>query len=54
VVATIVSLESGEKALFWESAWLNAMRPKDIAPKIFVIIKKKKMLGEGGIGDKAL
>jgi hypothetical protein len=42
VVATILSLESGEKALFWESAWLNAMRPKDIAPKIFIIIKKRK------------
>ena len=39
--ATTVSVGNGCKAKFWESSWLNGMRPKDIAPKIFDLSKKK-------------
>lgn len=29
------------KACFWNSSWLDGVRPKDIAPRIFDISKKK-------------
>jgi hypothetical protein len=34
VVAMTVMIGNKEKAIFWESSWLNRMRPKDSAPKI--------------------
>jgi hypothetical protein len=40
--ATVVNIGNGEKALFWESAWLNGMRPKDWAPKLFDIARRRK------------
>ena len=40
--ATTVTIGNGEKAIFWESAWLNGRRPKDIAPLIFDVAKKRK------------
>ena len=43
--STIVTVGDGKKAKFWESSWLNGLRPKDIAPKIFEISKKEGMLG---------
>jgi hypothetical protein len=40
--ATTVTIGNGDKAIFWESTWLNGMHPKDIAPKIFEIAKRRK------------
>ena len=37
-----MTIGNGEKALFWEDALLNGIRPKDIAPLIFDLSKKKK------------
>jgi hypothetical protein len=42
--ATKVTIGNGKRALFWELSWLDGMRPKDIAPLIFDISKKKKCL----------
>ena len=42
VAATKVNIGNGEKAIFWEPSWFDGMRPKDIAPLIFDIAKKKK------------
>ena len=39
--ATKVTSGDGQKASFWESPWLEGFRPKDIAPKIFEISRKK-------------
>lgn len=38
---TKVAIGDGQKASFWESPWLEGFRPKDIAPKIFEISRKK-------------
>lgn len=40
-VLTEVKIGDGQKASFWESSWLQGVRPKDIAPKIFDISRKK-------------
>jgi hypothetical protein len=40
--ATKVTIRNGEKASFGESSWLDGMCPKDIAPKIFEIARKRK------------
>ena len=40
-VLTEVKIGDGQKASFWESSWLQGVRPKDIAPKIFDISCKK-------------
>lgn len=39
--ASKVQVGDGLRASFWESAWLDGIRPKDIAPKIYDISKKK-------------
>ena len=41
--ATTVSIGDGRKAKYWQSAWLGAKRPKEIAPLIFNISKMKNM-----------
>jgi mannosylglycoprotein endo-beta-mannosidase len=41
--ATKVTIGSGKKAIFWDSSWLNGLRPRDVAPLIFDISKKKKI-----------
>ncbi|XP_073360287.1 uncharacterized protein [Aegilops tauschii subsp. strangulata] len=41
---TTVTIGDGKKAKFWESSWLNGLRPKDVAPKIFEISKRKACL----------
>jgi hypothetical protein len=50
-----VTVGNGEKATYWDSAWLQGMRPKDIHPKIYEIAKKKectvKMTLENGFLD---
>jgi hypothetical protein len=43
-VATKVKVGDGRRALFWESSWLEGKRPKDIAPLIYDISKKKNCL----------
>ena len=40
--ATVVTIGNGEKACFWDSAWLHGRRPKDIAPLILGLSRKKK------------
>jgi hypothetical protein len=39
--ATKVSIGNGKKALFWEATWLDGRCPKDIAPLIFKVSKRK-------------
>jgi hypothetical protein len=39
--AITVTIGNGKKAKFWESSWLNGMHPKDIAPKIFELAKRR-------------
>ena len=39
--ATTITIGDGQKAPFWESAWLHGLRPKDVAPLIYTISKKK-------------
>ena len=36
----MVLVGDGLRATFWESAWLDGIRPKDIAPKIYIFNKK--------------
>jgi hypothetical protein len=38
---TTISLGNGRKTPFWHAPWLNGLMPKDIAPKIFEICKRK-------------
>ena len=38
---TTVIIGDGKMAKFWESSWMNGVRPKGIARKIFEISKKK-------------
>jgi hypothetical protein len=40
--ATTISISNGKIAPFWDSPWLEGDKPKDIAPLIFEISKKKK------------
>jgi hypothetical protein len=42
LAATNVTIGNGKKALFWDASWINGMRPKDIAPLIFDLSKRKK------------
>ena len=44
VAATRVTVGDENTAKFWESPWLDGLRPKDIAPKIFELSKKKTCL----------
>ena len=39
--ATKVQVGDGMRAKFWESPWLDGIRPKDIASKIYDLSKKK-------------
>uniref|UniRef100_A0A453PZ75 Reverse transcriptase zinc-binding domain-containing protein n=1 Tax=Aegilops tauschii subsp. strangulata TaxID=200361 RepID=A0A453PZ75_AEGTS len=39
--ATRVCIGDGKTAKFWESSWLDDLRPRDITPKIFEISKRK-------------
>jgi hypothetical protein len=38
---TTLTLGNGRKAPFWHAPWLQGARPRDIAPKIFKICKRK-------------
>jgi hypothetical protein len=39
--ATTITLGNGRKTHIWQVAWLEGKMPKDIAPKIFEICKRK-------------
>lgn len=39
--ATTLTIGSGAKAKFWESAWLQGVRLKDLAPLVFSTSRKK-------------
>ena len=38
---TTIQIGSGAKTSFWHSAWIQGRRPKDIAPAVFNISKRK-------------
>jgi hypothetical protein len=40
---------NGETTLFWHTPWLDGHKPKDIAPSIFKISKKKSFLVHKGL-----
>ncbi len=39
--ATTITIGDGAKASFWDSAWLEGRRLKDVAPLIYAASKKK-------------
>jgi len=39
--ATTITVGNGERISFWENAWLHGRRPRDIAPAVYNISKKK-------------
>lgn len=39
--STSITIGNGARAPFWESPWLNGRKPKDIAPLIFDVSKRK-------------
>jgi len=41
--ATRMTIGNGKKGSFWESSWLDGLRPKDVAPQIFELSKKKNV-----------
>lgn len=46
--ATKITVGDGNTARFWDSAWLDGQRPKDIMPLVYAISKKRgKSLREG-------
>jgi hypothetical protein len=49
--ATKVTIGDGNKALFWEAAWIDGMRPKDFAPLLFARSKKKKCTVHKALGN---
>jgi hypothetical protein len=40
--ATSIVLGNGRKTPFWHAPWLDGRMPKDIAPKIYDLCKRKK------------
>uniref|UniRef100_M8BAT1 Eukaryotic peptide chain release factor subunit 1-3 n=1 Tax=Aegilops tauschii TaxID=37682 RepID=M8BAT1_AEGTA len=44
ITFTTVTIGDRKKAKFWKSSWLHGLRPRDVAPKIFEISKKKACL----------
>jgi len=49
--ATSISLGDGSKTDFWNSAWIGGCRPKDIAPDIFAISRKKNQKIKDALTD---
>jgi hypothetical protein len=39
--ATTIALGNGRKTSFWHAPWLDGLKPKDIAPKIFEVSSRK-------------
>jgi hypothetical protein len=42
-------IENGKTASFWHTPWLEGRKPKDIAPSIFSISKKKNFTVHKGL-----
>lgn len=42
MACTTIHLGNGEKTSFWNSAWLQGRCTRDIAPKIYIVSRKKK------------
>jgi hypothetical protein len=45
-VTTTIQIGNGAKTSFWHSAWIQRKRPKDIAPAVFSISKRKNRVLE--------
>jgi len=39
--ATTITIGDGRKTKFWDSAWMQGRRPRDVAPSLFEISKRK-------------
>ena len=39
--STTLTIGNGENIAFWSSAWIQGMSPKDVAPSIYKISKRK-------------
>lgn len=39
--STTILIGDGRKTSFWESAWIQGLRPRDLAPRIFSISRRK-------------
>jgi hypothetical protein len=44
-----LAIGNGKTAIFWHSPWINGAKPKDIAPSIFNISKKKNFVVSKGL-----
>jgi len=40
--STIVTVGDGKKAHFWHHSWLDGEAPKNLAPHLFELVKRKK------------
>jgi hypothetical protein len=49
--ATKITLGNGQKTPFWHAPWLEGKMPKDIAPKIFKLCKRKTWTGANALHD---
>ena len=41
--STIVTVGRGDKTSFWHSSWINGTAPKNIAPSLFLKVKRKNV-----------
>jgi hypothetical protein len=51
--ATTITLGSGEKTSFWHAPWLHDQKPKDIAPLLFELCKRKNWFVSQALRDEA-
>jgi hypothetical protein len=49
--ATKITLGNGQKTPFWHAPWLGGKKPKDVAPQIFKICKRKKWTVANALKD---
>jgi hypothetical protein len=47
--ATTITIGDGRIASFWHAPWLDGVKPKDIAPSIFAISKRKNFTVNKGL-----
>ena len=50
---TAITIGNGHKAPFWDSPWLDGRRPRDVAPLIYLISKRKKWCVQKAMQDDA-
>jgi hypothetical protein len=51
--STDIKIGDGSKISFWDSAWAEGRRPKDLAPSLFSISRNKGKSLEGAVRDNA-